>query len=107
MNLLADHACTGEDFADAGSGPRGATVRIAKRNALRRFELLPKRWIVARSFASLEKCRRPWKNRERLLDASLQFVDLAFPASVLGRFPTGSELHRVAALRRWAEKCAA
>jgi transposase len=35
-----------------------------KRNEV--FAALPKRWIVERSFAWLEKCRRLWKNCERL-----------------------------------------
>ncbi|MGQ5525774.1 transposase, partial [Chitinimonas sp. PSY-7] len=39
-----------------------------------RFAVMPKRWIVERSFAWLEKCRRLWKNCERKLDTSLQFI---------------------------------
>ena len=31
---------------------------------------LPKRWVVERSFAWLEKCRRLWKNCERKLNTS-------------------------------------
>ncbi|MCL2591468.1 MAG: transposase, partial [Betaproteobacteria bacterium] len=34
--------------------------------------------IVERSFAWLEKCRRLWKNCERLLNSSLQFIHFAF-----------------------------
>jgi len=39
---------------------------------------MPKRWVVERSFAWLEKCRWLWKNCEQKLNASLQFVTLAF-----------------------------
>lgn len=85
-SVLADGGYTGEDFADEVLGTLGATVQIAKRNELHRFEVLPKRWIVERSFAWLEKCRRLWKNCERLLNTSLQFVHLAFLALVLRRF---------------------
>ncbi|CAH1904296.1 hypothetical protein NTGHW29_270045 [Candidatus Nitrotoga sp. HW29] len=56
----------------------GASVQIAKRNELHTFAVIPKRWVVERSFAWLEKCRRLWKNCERKLNTSLQFTHLAF-----------------------------
>ncbi|MGL9702825.1 MAG: transposase, partial [Wolbachia sp.] len=42
------------------------------RSELHTFVVLPKRWVVERSFAWLEKCRRLWKNCERKLNTSLQ-----------------------------------
>ena len=60
-------------------------VQIAKRSELRTFQVMPKRWIVERSFAWLEKNRRLWKNCERWLNTSLQFVHLAFLALILRR----------------------
>ena len=75
-----------EEFADEVLGTLGATVQIAKRNELHTFEVIPQRWIVERSFAWLEKCRRLWKNCERELNTSLQFVHLAFLSLVLRRF---------------------
>ena len=86
--VLCDGGYTGEKFA-AGVHEilhDGVTVQIAKRNELHTFEVLPKRWIVERSFAWLEKNRRLWKNCERLLNTSLQFVLLAFIALILKRF---------------------
>ena len=50
-----------------------------------RFVVLPKRWVVERSLAWLEKCRRLWKNCERKLNTSLQMVVLAFAALILNR----------------------
>jgi transposase len=47
--------------------------------------VIPQRWIVERSFAWLEKCRRLWKNCERKLNTSLQFVHLAFLTLLLRR----------------------
>jgi len=44
-----------------------ATVQVAKRSELHTFAVIPQRWVVERSFAWLEKCRRIWKNTERLL----------------------------------------
>jgi transposase len=85
-SVLADGAYSGEEFADEVLGTLGATVQIAKRNALHTFEVIPQRWIVERSFAWLEKCRRLWKNCERELNTSLQFVHLAFLSLVLRRF---------------------
>lgn len=40
--------------------------------------VIPKRWVVERSFAWLEKCRCLWKNCERKISTSLQMVVLAF-----------------------------
>lgn len=66
------------------------TVQIAKRSELHTFKVMPKRWIVKRSFAWLEKNRRLWKNCERLLNTSLQFVHLAFLSILLRRSQTRS-----------------
>ena len=56
----------------------GAEVEIAKRNELHHFAVLPKRWVVERSFSWLEKNRRIWENGGRKLSVSLQMVALAF-----------------------------
>ncbi|MFS8439212.1 IS5/IS1182 family transposase, partial [Xanthomonas campestris pv. campestris] len=61
------------------------TVQIAKRSELHTFKVMPKRWIVERSFAWLEKNRKLWKNCERKLNTSLQFIHLAFLALLLRR----------------------
>jgi transposase len=60
-------------------------VAIAKRNELHRFAVIPKRWVVDRSFAWLEKCRRLWKNGERKLRTSLNIAVLAFVVLLLKR----------------------
>lgn len=83
--VLADSSYTGDPFAIAVQDMLGATVEIVKRNELHKFVVLPKRWIVERSFAWLEKCRRLWKNCERKLNTSLQFVVLAFLQLLLRR----------------------
>jgi transposase len=77
-SLLADGGYTGQPFADGVMQRLDATVQIVKRNELHTFAVLPKRWIVERSFAWLEKCRRLWKNCERKLNTSLQMIHLAF-----------------------------
>jgi len=84
-NVLVDGGYSGKPFAQAVEKKLGATVEVAKRNELHKFEVMPKRWVVERSFAWLEKCRRLWKNCERKLNTSLQMVHLAFLALLLRR----------------------
>ena len=84
-NILVDGGYTGEPFANGVYETLGATVEIAKRSELHKFAVIPKRWVVERSFAWLEKCRRLWKNCERKLHTSLQMVVLAFLALLLKR----------------------
>lgn len=84
--VLADGGYTGEKFAQKIKSILGASVEIAKRNELHKFIVLPKRWVVERSFAWLDKFRRLWKNCERKINTSLQFVVLAFLVIILKRF---------------------
>jgi transposase len=84
--VLVDGGYTGEPFAQGVAAIiPGATVEVVKRNELHTFAVLPKRWIVERSFGWLEKCRRLWKNCERLINNSLQMVNLAFLCLLLKR----------------------
>ncbi len=86
LNALADGGYTGDKFAQATKRILGCRVEIAKRNELHKFAVIPKRWVVERSFAWLEKCRRLWKNCERKINTSIQMVNLAFVALLLKRF---------------------
>ena len=86
VNILADGGYTGEKFSTAVKQMLGAGVEIAKRNELHTFKVIPKRWVVERSFAWLEKCRRLWKNCERKINTSLNMILLAFIAILLKRF---------------------
>ena len=84
-SVLVDGGYTGEPFANGVMERLKATVQMVKRNKLHMFAVLPKRWIVERCFGWLEKCRRLWKNCERKLNTSLQFVHLAFLVLLLRR----------------------
>ena len=84
-NVLADGGYTGQPFADGVKQIHGATVEIAKRNELHKFAVLPKRWVVERSFGWLEKSRRLWKNCERKLNTSRNMMALAFLTLLLKR----------------------
>ncbi len=85
-NVLVDGGYSGEKFALEIKKILGATVEVAKRNELHKFAVIPKRWVVERSFGWLEKCRRLWKNCERKINISLQMVVLAFLVLLLRRF---------------------
>src|ERR1700686_4237801 len=84
-SVLVDAGYTGEPFAQGVGERLRATVQVAKRDQLHTFAVIPKRWVVERSFAWLEKCRRLWKNCERKLNTSLQFVHLPFLVLLLRR----------------------
>ena len=76
-------------FADGGyQGPRfeqaiakqlpQIKVEIVKRSDhAKGFEVLPKRWIVERTFAWLNRCRRLAKDFENLTRTALTFIKLA------------------------------
>lgn len=84
-NVLTDGGYTGETFEKQVKDLIDAKVEVVKRNELHMFVVLPKRWVVERSFSWLEKCRRLWKNCERLLESSLAMVQLAFIGLLLRR----------------------
>ena len=85
QRVLVDGGYAGKPFAAAVQSRLGATVEVVKRNELHTFVVLPKRWVVERSFAWLEKCRRLWKNCEGKLNTSLQMVVLALAVLILKR----------------------
>jgi putative transposase len=82
-------------FAD--SGYRGQLIEkvktqfkieleIIKRNELHTFKVLPKRWIVERTFAWIDTNRRNSKNYERLNNTSVAMVHLSAIRIMLNRF---------------------
>ena len=85
-NVLVDGGYTGKKFVLSVKEIIDATVEVTKRNELHTFKVIPKRWVVERSFAWLEKCRRLWKNCERHISTSITMVILAFTALLLKRF---------------------
>ena len=83
--VLVDGGYAGQPFADFVREALGAEVEVARRHELHTFAVIPKRWVVERSFAWLEKCRRLWKNCERKLSTSLAMMRLAFISLLLRR----------------------
>ena len=85
-SALVDGGYTSTNFAIDVKTNLKATVQVAKRNELHRFEVMPQRWLVERSFSWVEKCRRLWKNCERQLHTSATMMALAFMSVLLRRF---------------------
>ena len=83
---IVDGGYTGDKFASEVKEVCKAEVEVIKRNKVHKFEVLPIRWIVERSFGWLEKCRRLWKNCERKLHTSLQMTVLGFISLLIRRF---------------------
>src|SRR3989344_108055 len=83
--LLVDGGYSGEKFATLIKKILRAKVEVIKRNELHKFKVIPRHWVVERSFAWLEKCRRLWKNCERKLSTSRQMIILAFISLLLRR----------------------
>jgi transposase len=85
QNILVDAGYVGEKFANSVSEILGCTVEVVKRSEMHVFKVIPKRWVVERSFSWLDKCRRLWKNCERYLHTSLQMMVLAFAVLLVKR----------------------
>jgi transposase len=87
--VLCDGGYRGENFAGAVKALMVAEVEVVKRNELHTLVVLPRRWVVERSFAWLEKFRRLWKNCERKIHTTLQMTVPAFISlaeKILNRF---------------------
>lgn len=86
LKVLVDSAYTGESFAGSVRRLIGAEVEVIKRTELHKFAVLPKRWVVERSFGWLEDYRLLWKNCERKIHNTLQSVKMAFISLLLRRY---------------------
>ena len=79
LKLYADAGYQGPQFQ---SGLRqaltGVAVEIVKRSdQTKGFAVLPRRWVVERTFAWLNRCRRLAKDWENLTTRALAFLRLA------------------------------
>ena len=77
--LLADGAYQGPEFRNGlARAMPGIEIEIVKRSdAAKGFVLLPRRWIVERTIAWLNRCRRLAKDWENLNRKGLAFLRLA------------------------------
>jgi len=77
--LFADSAYAGPIFHTALAGilPRLKTEIVKRSDRIQGFVALPKRWIVERTIAWLNRCRRLAKDWENLNPTALAFLKLA------------------------------
>lgn len=86
--IWADGAYAGAFVAWARS-TFGRIVEVVKRNELHRFVVLPKRWVVERTFGWLGKYRRLSKDYETLPTSSETMIYLAMINLMLHRLKPG------------------
>jgi putative transposase len=77
VNVLVDGAYTGHVVAEA-SAQTGVRVTMVKRPDIKGFVVVPKRWIVERSFGWMNRDRRLSKDYERTIDSSESWILLTF-----------------------------
>ena len=64
------------------------TLQIVKRNEQNGFYVLPRRWVVERTFAWLGRCRRMSKDYEELPENSEAMIQVAMINLMLRRLAT-------------------
>ncbi len=75
LKLYADSGYQGPKFQSGLKRVcRRIKVEIVKRSEVGKFVVLPKRWIVERTIAWLNRCRRLAKDWERLNQSALAFL---------------------------------
>ncbi len=86
--IWADSGYAGEFVDDAWRYFR-RMVQVVKKRVAGRFEVLPKRWIVERTFAWLGRYRRLSKDYETLPDSSETMIRIAMINLMLHRLEPG------------------
>jgi len=77
-HVFADGGYAGDKFRNALKGHGEWTLEIIKRSdTAKGFELLPRRWVVERTFAWLGRCRRLAKDWERSIESSTAWANIA------------------------------
>jgi len=77
-HVFADGAYAGDKLRDALAGNGDWTLEIIKRSdTAKGFEVLPRRWVVERTFAWLNRCRRLAKDWERSIESSTAWITIA------------------------------
>ena len=77
-HIFADGAYAGDKLKDALSELGTWTFEIIKRSdTAKGFEVLPRRWVVERTFAWLNRCRRLAKDFEATITSAVAWVLIA------------------------------
>ena len=79
VKLFADGGYQGPVFARAGKKilPHLETEIVKRSDTARGFEVIPRRWVVERTFAWLGRCRRLAKDFENRTRTARAFILLA------------------------------
>ena len=83
--IIGDGAYQGDKLACAMRAIADWELEIVKRSQLAGFIVLPKRWIVERTFAWFGRCRRLAKDFEHRTRIALAFLKLAVIRLLLRR----------------------
>jgi transposase len=77
VRVFADGGYQGPILAGRVARTGSWRIVVVKRPDIHRFEILPKRWIVERTFAWFGRCRRLAKDFENLISSAVAFIRLA------------------------------
>ncbi|UGA48929.1 IS5 family transposase (plasmid) [Bradyrhizobium quebecense] len=83
--IFADAGYQGAKMAEVVADTGCWTIEIVKRNELHKFVVLPKRWIVERTFAWISRNRRLARDFERYAETVVAFIRLAMIRIMLRR----------------------
>lgn len=83
--IFADGGYRGDKMAGVVAHTGTWKLEIVKRSDAAGFEVLPKRWIIERTFAWISRCRRLAKDFERYARTAIAFVRLAMIRIMLRR----------------------
>jgi len=83
--IWADGAYGGARLSGWCEEQGGWRLEIVERNEARGFEVLPRRWVVERTFAWLGRYRRLGKDYERKVQSSEALIQVAMIRLLLGR----------------------
>ena len=77
-HVFADGGYAGEKLRTALKGKGDWTIEVIKRSdKAEGFEVLPRRWVVERTFAWLNRCRRLAKDWEKSIESSTAWINIA------------------------------
>lgn len=88
-HVFADGGYAGQKLKAALTKSRGWTLQIVKRSdCAKGFEVLPRRWVVERTFAWLNRNRRLAKDFERTIQSATAWLFLASVQLIVRRVAT-------------------
>ena len=83
--FFADGGYAGQKLAAAIAHIDHLAIEIVRRSDAHRFVVLPRRWVVERTFAWLMRYRRLVRDYEQRLDVSEAMIYIALGSSLLRR----------------------